>query len=90
MRGRIDYRPRALVWNVFERRLDLLTSEGYAEQLFDRLLLTTGAIDRTLPFAGWTLPGVLLSAARRSRSKRRACRSAGVSRSSAPGRSCRW
>ncbi len=55
---RIDYRPHTLVWNVFGRRLDVLTRGGYAEQPFDRLLLATGAIDRALPFAGWTLPGV--------------------------------
>jgi NADPH-dependent 2,4-dienoyl-CoA reductase/sulfur reductase-like enzyme len=55
---RIDYRPRTLVWNVFGGRLDVLTSDGYAEQPFDRLVLATGAIDRTLPFTGWTLPGV--------------------------------
>lgn len=57
-RDRIDYRPRTLVWNVFGRRLDLLTPEGYGEHPFDRLILTTGAVDRTLPFPGWTLPGV--------------------------------
>ena len=56
--GRIDYRPRTLVWNVFDRRLDLLTPQGHAELGFDRLLLATGAMDRVLPFPGWTLPGV--------------------------------
>jgi len=56
--GSIDHRPRTLVWNVFGRRLDLLTAEGYREQPFDRLVLATGAMDRVLPFLGWTLPGV--------------------------------
>ena len=56
--GPIDYRPRTLVWNVFGRRLDLLAPEGQREQPFDRLVLATGAIDRVLPFPGWTLPGV--------------------------------
>ncbi|HWK83050.1 MAG TPA: FAD/NAD(P)-binding oxidoreductase [Caldimonas sp.] len=55
---RIDYRPRTLVWNVFGRRLDLLTPDGYREQRFDHLILATGAMDRVLPFPGWTLPGV--------------------------------
>jgi len=54
----IDYRPRTLVWNVFGQRLDLLAPEGQREQPFDRLVLATGAIDRVLPFPGWTLPGV--------------------------------
>ncbi len=56
--GRIDHRPRTLVWNVFAGRLDVLTREGHGEQRFDRLVLATGAIDRVLPFPGWTLPGV--------------------------------
>jgi NADPH-dependent 2,4-dienoyl-CoA reductase/sulfur reductase-like enzyme len=55
---RIDYRPRTLVWNVFGQRLDLLAPEGRSELPFDRLVLATGAMDRVLPFAGWTLPGV--------------------------------
>ena len=57
-RARIDYRPRTLVWNVFEQRLDLLTPQGHDELHFDRLLLATGAMDRVVPFPGWTLPGV--------------------------------
>ena len=56
--GRIDHRPRTLVWNVFGRRLDVLSREGQGELSFDRLLLATGAMDRVLPFPGWTLPGV--------------------------------
>jgi NADPH-dependent 2,4-dienoyl-CoA reductase/sulfur reductase-like enzyme len=56
--SRIDYRPRTLVWNVFGQRLDLLAPEGQRELTFDRLVLATGAMDRVLPFAGWTLPGV--------------------------------
>jgi NADPH-dependent 2,4-dienoyl-CoA reductase/sulfur reductase-like enzyme len=55
---RIDYRPRTLVWNLFQDRLDLLTPQGYGEQRFDGLILATGAMDRALPFPGWTLPGV--------------------------------
>ena len=55
---RIDYRPRTLAWNVFGQRLDLLAPEGQRELPFDRLVLATGAMDRVLPFPGWTLPGV--------------------------------
>jgi len=43
---------------VFGRRLDLLGPEGQSDLTFDRLVLATGAMDRVLPFAGWTLPGV--------------------------------
>jgi len=55
---RIDHRPDTLVWNVFGPKLDLLTADGYREQPFDHLILATGAMDRVLPFPGWTLPGV--------------------------------
>lgn len=54
----VDYRPQTLVWNLFERTLDLLGPHGHGELKFDRLILATGAMDRTLPFPGWTLPGV--------------------------------
>jgi len=57
-RDLIDYRPATLVWNVFGDSLDLLTREGPRQQRFDRLVLATGAMDRALPFPGWTLPGV--------------------------------
>ena len=54
----IDYRPRTLVWNVFGNRLDTLGPDGQASLTFDRLLIASGAMDRVLPFPGWTLPGV--------------------------------
>lgn len=53
-----DYRPGTLVWNIAGRRLDLLGPRGQETLAFDRLLLATGAMDRVLPFPGWTLPGV--------------------------------
>ncbi len=54
----IDYRPRTLVWNVFGRRLDTLGPDGQGSVAFDRLVIASGAMDRVLPFPGWTLPGV--------------------------------
>ncbi len=58
MGNAVDYRPQTLVWNLFERTLDLLGPDGHADLTFDRLILATGAMDRSLPFPGWTLPGV--------------------------------
>jgi NADPH-dependent 2,4-dienoyl-CoA reductase/sulfur reductase-like enzyme len=43
---------------VFQNRVDLIGPTGYGTQQFDRLILATGAMDRILPFPGWTLPGV--------------------------------
>jgi NADPH-dependent 2,4-dienoyl-CoA reductase/sulfur reductase-like enzyme len=54
----IDYRPRTLVWNVFQQRLDTLASGRHGALDFDRLVIASGAMDRVLPFRGWTLPGV--------------------------------
>jgi NADPH-dependent 2,4-dienoyl-CoA reductase/sulfur reductase-like enzyme len=54
----LDYRPRTLAWNVWEKRVHVL-KEGRAEALpFDFLLIASGAMDRILPLPGWTLPGV--------------------------------
>jgi NADPH-dependent 2,4-dienoyl-CoA reductase/sulfur reductase-like enzyme len=55
---RIDHRPSTLVWNVHEGRLDSLCEGAFGELAFDRLILATGAMDRIIPFPGWTLPGV--------------------------------
>lgn len=54
----IDYRPRTLAWNVFGRHLDTLESGRYGGLDFARLVIASGAMDRILPFPGWTLPGV--------------------------------
>ncbi|MET7243595.1 NAD(P)/FAD-dependent oxidoreductase [Methylobacterium sp. EM32] len=60
---RIDYRPGTMVWGISGRDttgfdLDCLGPEGHDRVAADRLILATGAMDRTLPFPGWTLPGV--------------------------------
>lgn len=54
----IDYRASTLAWNLIENRLDTLGPGGHGSLAFDRLVLATGAMDRVIPFPGWTLPGV--------------------------------
>jgi NADPH-dependent 2,4-dienoyl-CoA reductase/sulfur reductase-like enzyme len=54
----IDYRPRTLVWDVFDRCLATFGPDGYGTLEFDKLIIASGAMDRVLPFPGWTLPGV--------------------------------
>lgn len=54
----IDYRPETLVWNARGTVLDLTGPRGAEQLAFDRLILATGATDRSIPFEGWTLPGV--------------------------------
>ncbi|MEA2876022.1 MAG: hypothetical protein QOF14_1218 [Hyphomicrobiales bacterium] len=58
LRDRIDYRPQTLAWGVDDKQLHTIRA-GKADTVeFDALILATGAIDRTMPIAGWTLPGV--------------------------------
>jgi NADPH-dependent 2,4-dienoyl-CoA reductase/sulfur reductase-like enzyme len=54
----IDYRPNTLVWNVFEQHLNTLGPSGHDKLDFNRLVIASGAMDRVLPFPGWTMPGV--------------------------------
>lgn len=58
LEGRIDYRPESLVWNVWEGSALVLGPRGQDVIPFDAILLASGAMDRTIPFPGWTLPGV--------------------------------
>jgi NADPH-dependent 2,4-dienoyl-CoA reductase/sulfur reductase-like enzyme len=54
----VDYRSRTLVWNVSGQRIDTLGPAGHRALDFERLVIASGAMDRVLPFPGWTLPGV--------------------------------
>ena len=54
----VEHRPGTLVWAIEHDMLDLLGPNGFERLRFDRLILATGAMDRVLPFPGWTLPGV--------------------------------
>ena len=58
LRGKIDYRANTVVWSAHERSLSIVTDAGPKELPWDRLILATGAMDRIIPFQGWTLPGV--------------------------------
>ena len=58
LRERIDYRPNTLIWNIEGGVAQALGPEGIERIAFDALILATGAMDRVIPFPGWTLPGV--------------------------------
>ena len=53
-----DYRPGTLAWNVFDRAVHTVRGSVAEAHGLDALILATGATDRLLPVAGWTLPGV--------------------------------
>ena len=58
LRSHIDYRHRSALWHVEGRTLHVLQEGAPARLPFDALILATGATERVMPFAGWTLPGV--------------------------------
>jgi NADPH-dependent 2,4-dienoyl-CoA reductase/sulfur reductase-like enzyme len=55
---RIEYRPRTLAWNVYNRAVHTLHAMRLEAYCYDALILANGATDRVLPIPGWTLPGV--------------------------------
>jgi len=58
LRDRIDYRPQTLAWGVDDKQLHTVRASAADTVDFDALILATGATDRVMPIAGWTLPGV--------------------------------
>lgn len=57
LRGRIDYRPQTLAWNISDRRIFTSGPDGQQALPFDTLLLCTGATDRLMPVSGWHWAG---------------------------------
>ena len=56
----LDYRRGATVWEVTPDRQVFFTEQGRARAVSaDKLILATGAMERPMPFPGWTLPGVM-------------------------------
>lgn len=56
----LDYRPGTTVWEVARDRRVFFTEGGKARAVSaDRIILATGAMERPMPFPGWTLPGVM-------------------------------
>jgi thioredoxin reductase len=60
----VEYVPGAGVWHI-ERGFRLAFSDGDRIRLIaaDRVILATGALERPMPVAGWTLPGVMTAGA---------------------------
>lgn len=56
---KITLRANTLVWNLTpECVLDLYAPDGSRRVQAKRVILASGAYERVIPFAGWTLPGV--------------------------------
>ena len=55
----IDIRTGTLVWGIEGDRLALHSSRGTEWLSAKKLIIATGARELTMPFPGWTLPGVM-------------------------------
>ncbi|MPZ42234.1 MAG: FAD-binding protein [Betaproteobacteria bacterium] len=60
----VDYRPGSTVWQVEQPLGILYSAHGESHRLrARRILIATGAMERPMPLAGWTLPGVMTAGA---------------------------
>jgi NADPH-dependent 2,4-dienoyl-CoA reductase/sulfur reductase-like enzyme len=59
-KGQLDYLNEAVVWGLFDGN-ELAYQRGKESfgMKYRRLIVSTGAYDRPVPFPGWTLPGIL-------------------------------
>ncbi len=58
--GRLSYFPRTRVWEASENGEVSCSRDGKSGRVkADFLVLSTGAMERPVPFPGWTLPGVM-------------------------------
>jgi hydrogen cyanide synthase HcnB len=73
LKVRVDYWPNSAIWNIRGNRLDVITPSGARNLTWDRLILATGAMDRVIPFPGWTLPGVFTLGGAQTALKSQAC-----------------
>lgn len=56
----VDYFPQSRVWQAEETGDVYFSRNGASQQVKgDFLVLATGAMERPVPFPGWTLPGVM-------------------------------
>lgn len=71
---RVDYWPSSTVWSVEGQTLWVRRPDGNdANVPFSRLIVAPGAVDRVMPFEGWTLPGVYTHGAAQIALKYQAC-----------------
>jgi len=62
--SRVDYRPGTTLWHIDPEGALCLETAGRTETLTARrILLATGAFERSVPIPGWTLPGVMTAGA---------------------------
>ncbi len=57
LKGRIDYRPETLVWNISANEVHTVSGTRYGTLPFDALIICSGATDRLMPVRGWHQAG---------------------------------
>lgn len=72
-RQAIDFRGNTTVWDVKPGVIHAVTNGKPAKIHWDRLIIATGAMDRVIPFRGWTLPGVYTLGAAQTTLKGQRC-----------------
>ena len=58
LRGKIDYRPETLAWNISEGHLHVVSDHRTEKLPYAALVVCSGATDRLMPVPGWELSGV--------------------------------
>ena len=58
LRGKIDYRPETLAWNISEGHLHVVDGHRTEKLPYSALVVCSGATDRLMPVPGWELSGV--------------------------------
>ena len=57
LKGRIDYRPRHLAWNIADGHVHLVCDGSASALPYDALIIASGATDRLMPVKGWDYAG---------------------------------
>ncbi len=56
----VDYSPRSKVWKIEHNGKVCFSRDDFSQEIqAKRIVIATGAMERPVPFTGWTLPGVM-------------------------------
>jgi NADPH-dependent 2,4-dienoyl-CoA reductase/sulfur reductase-like enzyme len=73
LRGKIDYLPETLAWNIFGGKLHAVYNERTKALPYDALVICSGATDRLMPVKGWHYAGTYSLGASQIALKAQAC-----------------
>lgn len=73
LRGKIDYRPESLAWNISDGHVHVVREHRTEKLPYSALVICSGATDRLMPVPGWELSGVYSLGASQIALKSQAC-----------------